>query len=60
MKEYEHECEFGSIMPIRFLDASRVKAFDEEGNEIMCNCGKPATVFFYGKEVTFAKCADCG
>ncbi len=58
MKEYE--VEFGSVMPVKFLDASQVKAYDSEGDEIMCKCGKLATVFFFAKIMCFAKCNDCG
>ena len=54
------EVEFGCSFPVNFLDASQVKLYDFEGNQIMCKCGKPATQSVIGKEAFLARCSECG
>jgi hypothetical protein len=49
-KSTEYIAEFGSSIPFRFLDASQVKMYDDNGKELMCKCGKPATSQICGLE----------
>jgi hypothetical protein len=55
----EHNCEFGSAFPVRFLPLESVKLYDSEGNEVLCKCGKPASTAIMGKEAFIARCNEC-
>lgn len=51
--------EFGSEFPIRFLDPSQVRIYDEKGNEILCSCGKLASSSIIGKNHSQYFCSKC-
>lgn len=52
-------CEYGSRRPITFLKPHQVKMYDEDGKEVFCSCGKPATSALMGKNSYIARCSDC-
>jgi hypothetical protein len=58
MKE-ELESEWGSSCRIRFADASQCIMRDEDGNLILCRCGKPAGAAVMGKNSYAAWCSEC-
>lgn len=51
--------EFGSIEPVRFPDPESVKIYDEDGNEMMCQCGNKATRIISGNTAYLALCTRC-
>jgi hypothetical protein len=57
--EFVYIPEFGTSIPVRFLDASQVKMYDSEGNEVFCSCGKPAGSAIIGKNFSKAMCSEC-
>jgi hypothetical protein len=55
----EHNCEFGSAFPVRFLPLESVKLYDSEGNEVLCKCGKLATTEIFGIKTCLFLCDEC-
>ena len=53
------ESEFGSLENVRFLPPSCVTAYDAEGNELLCKCGKPIVGSIMGEHTCLNYCADC-
>ena len=51
--------EFGSIERVRFLDPESVTIYDEDGNEMMCQCGNKATRIISGNTACLALCTRC-
>jgi hypothetical protein len=50
------EAEFGCSQTVRLWNP---KLYDNEGNEIMCVCGKSAEQITVGKESYLAMCNSC-
>lgn len=57
--EFVYRSEFGTTMPVRFLDPGQVKMYDADGNEVFCSCGKPAGSAIIGKNSSKAMCSEC-
>lgn len=59
MDDDDYKAEFGCLYPIRFLDDTEVKMYDENGEVVLCKCGKPATSGIMGKDTYITRCSKC-
>lgn len=53
------ETEYGSIGEVRWLNADQVTLYDENGNPVLCKCGKKAGACAMGKDSFLAWCSEC-
>ena len=51
--------EYGSTGNVRWLNPSNVTAYNTEGNEMLCKCGKPSIGAIIGKDAYISFCEDC-
>lgn len=51
--------EFGSSQPVRFADHTNCFMREENGDELMCACGKKSVILIAGKESFTAMCHSC-
>ena len=51
--------EFGSSQPVRFANPTNCFVRDENGDELMCACGKKSVILVAGKESFTAMCHAC-
>ena len=59
MMKQEIVSEFGSPQPVRFADPTNCFVRDENGDELMCACGKKSVILVAGKESFTAMCHAC-
>jgi len=50
------QAEYGTVGNVAFAECKMCNA---DGEEVMCQCGKPASTALIGKEAYVARCNDC-
>ncbi len=53
------EVEFGSSTLCRFMTKENVKLTDQNGNEILCECGEKATCGIISLNANLDFCSEC-